>query len=120
MKGMRYIPSSRETFRDWFASEQLLTYYFPYGSLRYRVYIDIDPIDEEELSNSGYVVKINDEFINELDTFINSISSRSDVPMEVIQIIREETDIYLAGSKAAVETAKIIQNRVYIYVNEIR
>ena len=118
MTGMRYIPSSCETFRDWFASEGLLTYYFPYGSLKYRVYID--SIDEEKMKGNGHIIKINDEFINEIDTFINSISNRSDVPVEVKRILREEIDIFLTGNRTAKETAKVIQNRVNIYVNEIR
>jgi hypothetical protein len=118
VKGMRYIPSSRETFRDWFESEQKLTYYFLRGSLRYRVYID--DIYEEEIDNSGYVITVNDEIINEFDTFINSISQRSDIPAEVMNIIKEDIDLYPAGSKTSNETAKTIQNRFNIYLNEIK
>lgn len=114
-KGMRYIPSSRDTFRDWLDSEQMLYYYFPDGSLRYR--ISLEPITGEE-NSSGHVIALNDIYIEQFETFINSISNRSDIPVKITEIIREDIDIYFAGNKTAAETAKIIQNRINIYLNE--
>ncbi len=109
MKGMRYIPSSRDTFHDWLDSEQMLYYYFPNGSLRYR--ISLEPITEDE-NSSGHVIALNDHYIEQFETFINSISNRTDIPVKITEIIREDIDIYFAGNKTAAETAKIIQNRI--------
>jgi len=115
-KGMRYIPSSRETFRDWFESEQMLYYYFPDGLLRYRV--DIEPVTEEDFGSPGRIITVNDDIIDEFDLFINSISSRSDIPTPITDIISEEIGIYLTGSKTSMETVEIIQNRISIYLSE--
>lgn len=115
MKGMRYIPSSRDTFHDWLDSEQMLYYYFPDGSLRYRA--SLEPITGEE-DSSGYVIALNDYYIEQFETFINNISNRTDIPVKITEIIREDIDIYFAGNKTAAETAQIIQNRIGIYVNE--
>ena len=115
MKGMRYIPSSRDTFHDWLDSEQMLYYYFPDGSLRYRA--SLEPITGEE-DSSGHVIALNDYYIEQFETFINSISNRTDIPVKITEIIREDIDIYFTGNKTAAETAKIIQNRINIYLNE--
>jgi len=114
MKGMRYIPSSKETFRNWLETEQMLYYHFPDASLNYRT--QIVPITEP----SGRVITVTDELIDEFEAFISTIQTVSDIPSTVTEIIKEETDIYFAGSKTAAETAKVIQNRVGIYLSEIK
>lgn len=39
---------------------------------------------------------------------------------ELVNIVTEETEVFFQGQKSAEETADIIQNRIQIYVNEMR
>lgn len=116
MRGMRNIPSSRETFNEWIEREQMLYYFFPYGTGSY--YSDTKPISEEDYGMAGYSVELTEEILNEFENCVNTISSRTNIPISISQIITEDLNISFAGDKTAKETANIIQSRVSIYLSE--
>jgi ABC-type glycerol-3-phosphate transport system substrate-binding protein len=53
-------------------------------------------------------------------SYINSISRVSNPDSNINAIISEELELFFGGQKSAEDTAKLIQNRVSIYVNEHR
>lgn len=62
---------------------------------------------------------MNDDEINEVINYLNSIDQVGNSNEEVANIIYEEAAAYFSGQKSAEEVADIIQSRVQIYVNEI-
>lgn len=76
--------------------------------------------DEEELKNgeAHQFTEANWDFIeNFLDT-IGAPMTTVSVPEDVLNIIAEEMSSYLDGTKAAADCAKMIQNRVGLYLAE--
>lgn len=64
--------------------------------------------------------EITQEYVDVVMNFIRSLTQVVRYDTSMMNIIKEETAAFFAGSKSAEETAKIIQNRVSIYVSESR
>jgi ABC-type glycerol-3-phosphate transport system substrate-binding protein len=64
--------------------------------------------------------EITQEYVDVVMNFIRSLNQVVRYDTSMMNIINEETAAFFAGSKTAEETAKIIQNRVSIYVSESR
>lgn len=78
---------------------------------------------ENELYIKGNSVKIpiaQQKDIDEVTRMIESTSSRAMLDQNISTIINEEAGAFFAGQKSAEETAGIIQNRVSVYIGEIR
>ncbi len=61
-----------------------------------------------------------EEGVAHVDRFLESISQVYQHDSAMMDIILEEASAFFAGQKSAEEVAKLIQNRVFIYVNESR
>lgn len=55
-----------------------------------------------------------------LAAYVESVKVTSFMNEEVISIIRDELEAFFAGDKTAEESAKMIQNRIQLYMNERR
>ncbi|MHB1151787.1 MAG: ABC transporter substrate-binding protein [Eubacteriales bacterium] len=64
--------------------------------------------------------EITQEYVDVVMNFLRSLNQVVRYDTSMMNIIKEETAAFFAGSKTAEETAKIIQNRVSIYVSESR
>lgn len=58
--------------------------------------------------------------IDEVTRMIENTDSRAMIDQNISNIINEESGAFFAGQKSAEETARIIQNRVSVYIGEIR
>lgn len=58
--------------------------------------------------------------IDEVTRMIENTDSRAMIDQNISNIINEESGAFFAGQKSAEETAGIIQNRVSVYIGEIR
>lgn len=56
--------------------------------------------------------------VEQLTAYIESVRNVSSVNEEVSSIINEELEAFYAGDKTAEETAKLVQNRVRLYLDE--
>ena len=56
---------------------------------------------------------------NEFMDYLKSCKSGSNAYKEVISIIQEETEPYFLNQKSVQEVQKLIQKRVYLYINEM-
>ena len=78
---------------------------------------------DNELYIKGNSVKIpiaQQKDIDEVTRMIESTSSRAMLDQNISTIINEEAGAFFADQKSAEETAGIIQNRVSVYIGEIR
>lgn len=76
--------------------------------------------DESELEN-GEAFQLSDEDWAHIENFLDTIGSPamdSTLPENVESIIEEELSSYLGGTKSAADCAKMIQNRVSLYLAE--
>lgn len=64
--------------------------------------------------------EITQEYVDMVMEYIRSVNQAVRYDTSMMAIIHEEAAAFFAGSKSAQETAKIIQNRVSIYVSESR
>ena len=115
-KGMQNIPALRKTLYDWLDVEGSLYYYFSDETGRYKG--SESPITDEKMLKSGRVIHPDEKLFSEFDTFINSASAKPELPSKIMEMIKEESEPYFAGIKSAKETARIIQDRVSVYVSE--
>ncbi len=63
---------------------------------------------------------VSDEECEKVMTYLKSLNQVMRYDMKVYEIMEEESGAYFAGQKSADETAKLIQNRVQTYLNEIQ
>ncbi len=63
---------------------------------------------------------VTDEECQKVMKFLKSLNQVMRYDMKVYEIMDEETGAYFAGQKSATETAKLIQNRVQTYLNEVK
>lgn len=71
-------------------------------------------------NESVEIGEITQEYVDVVMNFLHSLNQVVRYDTSMMNIIKEETAAFFAGSKTAEETAKIIQNRVSIYVSESR
>ncbi|RKM57055.1 carbohydrate ABC transporter substrate-binding protein [Butyrivibrio sp. X503] len=77
-------------------------------------YVDSYPINGSDIE----LKPLNKDEIDYVTDFVLSVDKVDDSNSEILNIISEEASAYFSGQKSADEVAKIIQNRVSIYVNE--
>ena len=63
-------------------------------------------------------VFFNDDDARFMIDFLDSIVHKGNDDNKILEIINEECGPFFAGSKSAVETARVIQSKVSIYINE--
>lgn len=63
---------------------------------------------------------VTDEECEKVMAFLKSLNQVMRYDTKVYEIMQEETGAFFAGQKTAEETAKLIQNRVQTYLNEIQ
>ena len=72
-----------------------------------------DSIDNE----SAALKPLTEKQLEKLVRFLLSVNSRYYETEEIMDIVSEETEAFFAGDKTAEETAKVIQNRVQLYLD---
>ena len=70
------------------------------------------------MKQPGIHLRITQEDCDILWEFMDSITHNSKIDYVAQSIITEESQLFLAGAKSAEETAKVIQNRISIYLSE--
>jgi len=71
--------------------------------------IILEPFKEEDVENVRSLIERIRKINNESD----------DMHKQIIGIVEEEIEAFLVGDKTAEETAKVIQNRAQLYLNEV-
>jgi ABC-type glycerol-3-phosphate transport system substrate-binding protein len=64
--------------------------------------------------------EITQQYVDVVKNYLHTLTQVVRYDTNMMNIINEETAAFFAGSKTAEETAKIIQNRVSIYIGESR
>lgn len=112
-----YIPTSKSAFKALFEYYQEFHLYINQAGLldaSNREYSD------DELTKAGLVpFELKDEYFQMMEKLLNSKNRLYSYDNTLINIVYEEVYIYFKDGKTAEETAKTIQNRASIYLNEI-
>ena len=66
------------------------------------------------------VYALTQEEADQILELINTTTRTMTTDQAITEIVTSETEAYFAGSKSAEETAKMVQSRVSLYVNEQR
>ncbi len=69
-------------------------------------------------SRDGKKAKVSDEQFTQFKHLVHSAYRYVDADVKVLSIISEESEFFFSGQKSAEEVAKLIQNKVTIYLNE--
>ncbi|MBQ3590339.1 MAG: hypothetical protein II979_00240, partial [Clostridia bacterium] len=64
------------------------------------------------------VLQADDTMYNDIFGWLDNISALPAIPEAIRAIFKEELSVYLAGTRSAEETAKIMQSRIQLYLNE--
>lgn len=107
------LPVRRDIFEEWAREETRRSYHMDENGE--RVEYDLT------LYQNGQEVVVSPLDQRQLDELIAYVESVTTLPFEdnnVMNIINEEMGVYFAGQKTAEVTAKLIQNRVQLYLNE--
>ncbi len=78
----------------------------------------IDPNAERDLWYDGLTSPITEAEITQFDTLLSKVEHTTLKDETAMAIIREEVVPFLAGERSAEDTARLIQNRISIYVAE--
>ncbi|MDD4773729.1 MAG: extracellular solute-binding protein, partial [Eubacteriales bacterium] len=117
-RGMHDIPAVKTTLKAWNESESKMYYYFYTDNIN-SMSGDIKPITEEDAGSPGVCVAVDQALTDEVYAYLDSVQIIPAIPQIVADIVDEEMSAYLSSdNKTAEETAKIIQNRVSIYLSE--
>lgn len=68
--------------------------------------------------NTYTSVALPDKTIRQLNSYYRNIESCSYVDSNIMNIINQEVEAYISGKQSVLQTSKIINNRVKIYMNE--
>ena len=86
--------------------------------------------NDEKILNSAIMVRIDDSLSMEIDPLLtqaeydkimslyNAVDSFGYADSNLSDIVAEEAGAYFAGDRTIERTVELIQNRVYLYVNE--
>ena len=92
-----------------------LTLYFrSTAAYDYVTYFDKSEIDEERFAN----YHLTEAEVQRIRDAIGSATRVDGIDMQAWAIVNEEAEAFLSGTRSAEETARIIQNRVGIYMSE--
>lgn len=118
MRGMRYIPSSRDTLRKICENDaKHIKYLYFYKDTIGSWAGNSQPFDEAQ-EGPGWNVEVTGESIDALCEFVDSLDIIKPVPNKVKSIVTEELSAYLSGAKTAETAADIINSRVGTYLAE--
>ena len=118
MRGMRYIPSSRDTLRKICENDaKHIKYLYFYKDTIGSWAGNSQPFDEAQ-EGPGWNVEVTGESIDALCEFVDSLDIIKPVPNKVKSIVTEELSAYLSGAKTAEAAADIINSRVGTYLAE--
>lgn len=107
------LPVRKDLFEEWAREETRSSYYMDKNGERVEYDLILYQNGEEIV-----VPPLDQEQLEELIAYVESIT---EIPFEdnsVMNIINEEIGAYFAGQKTAEATAKLIQNRVQLYLDE--
>lgn len=95
-----------------------------------RAYVDPETGEKVKKALSGYYDEETSEYVEIysmsedearlLEQIIDNASPGNDRDLEILNIVNGQVEAYFSGQRSAEETAKIIQNKVQLYVNENR
>lgn len=118
MRGMRYIPSSRDTLRKICENDaKHIKYLYFYKDTIGSWAGNSQPFDEAQ-EGPGWNVEVTGESIDALCEFVDSLDIIKPAPNKVKSIVNEELSAYLSGAKTAETAADIINSRVGTYLAE--
>lgn len=99
------------------AEQEMQMYYFFHYSGGWSG--SSQPIDSSNMGGQpGLPGQLTQEDVDAVITYLDTVTKTSDFDQRIYEIIYEETAPYFAGSKSAVDAAKIIQSRISIYISE--
>lgn len=102
------LPVSRRIFEEWAVEETLRSYYIDENGekVEYDLFLEsvVSPLDQKQLE--------------QLITYVESVTATPYEDSNVLSIIEEELGSYFSGQKTAEDAAAIIQSRVQMYVQE--
>lgn len=111
------IPVTESAFYITAENAKEIYYYFRGDS--YGGYMSAHTLIENSADlGYPYEMRLTDEDIEFLKNYIDNITMTRDSENELLQIISEDIEVFLAGEKSAEETAKVIQSRALIYISE--
>ena len=118
MRGMRYIPSSRDALRRICENDaKYIKYLYFYKDNISSWSGNSQPFDETQ-EGPGWNVEVTEESIDALCEFVDSLDIIKPSPNMVKSIVNEELSAYLSGAQTAETTADIINSRVGTYLAE--
>ena len=118
MRGMRYIPSSRDTLRKICENDaKHIKYLYFYKDTIGSWAGNSQPFDEAQ-EGPGWNVEVTEAHIDALCEFVDSLDIIKPAPNKVKSIVNEELSAYLSGAQTAETTADIINSRVGTYLAE--
>ncbi len=102
------LPVSKRIFEEWAVEETLRSYYIDENGekVEYDLFLEsvVPPLDRKQLE--------------QLITYVKSVTATPYEDSNVLSIIEEELGSYFSGQKTAEDAAAIIQSRVQMYVRE--
>ncbi|MCM1046507.1 MAG: extracellular solute-binding protein [Candidatus Gastranaerophilales bacterium] len=107
------LPVRRDLFEEWAKEETVRSYYIAESGERVEYDLSLYQNGEEIV-----VPPLDQGQLEELIAYVESVTTIPFEDKNVMNIINEEMGAYFAGQKEAEVTAKLIQNRVQLYLSE--
>ena len=107
------LPVRMDLFEEWAREETRRSYYMDENGERVEYDLTLFRNGEEIV-----VPPLDQGQLEELIAYVESVTTLPFEDNNVLNIIREEMGAYFAGQKTAEATAKLIQNRVQLYLDE--
>lgn len=107
------LPVRKDLFEEWAREETRRSYYMDENGERVEYDLTLYRNGEEIV-----VPPLDQGQLEELIAYVESVTTTPFEDTNVMNIINEEMGAYFAGQKTAEMTAKLIQNRVQLYLNE--
>lgn len=107
------LPVRKDLFEEWAREETRRPYHVDENGERVEYDLTLYRNGQEVV-----VPPLSQGQLEELIAYVESVTTLPFEDTNVMNIINEEMGAYFAGQKTAEETAKLIQNRVQLYVNE--
>ena len=107
--------SSLRIYNDWYEGQYV---YFPDNRLTAESIANID-FDYEAAYGTGILERINDAWIGEFNSYLETIDNYVYRDKDIVNIINDELSAYVNTTKSIDDTIKAIQSRVSIYMSEM-
>lgn len=107
------LPVRKDLFEEWAREETRRSYYMDENGERVEYDLTLYRNGEEIV-----VPPLDQGQLEELIAYVESVTTTPFEDTNVMNIINEEMGAYFAGQKTAEVTAKLIQNRVQLYLDE--